>query len=279
MRSSPTTQLTFDADDTTTVGTNEAAMIEGTYDGASGTYVCTGSAGCTVTLTRDAKGMVSITAMSDRWVFTPEKGARVQVVDTEYASYGVWLSRTTDSDGALTYKDVDTFVQGTPASNSVASVTGTATYNGSALGVYVHNVLDPAGEIASATGGSFTADATLTATFAQEQNDAGVDTIAASMLNTIAGTIDNFVLAGGESQSWSVELKRSAAYVTDNPADTVTFTGATDGGGAAGNYAGQFFGDTGAGNDATPSTVAGEFTANFLNGSVAGGFGATKTDE
>ena len=67
---------------------------------------------------------------------------------------------------------VDTFAMGTPATAvAVADVDGTASYQGSALGVYVHNVLDLAGEVASATGGSFTADATLTASFGQTVDD------------------------------------------------------------------------------------------------------------
>ena len=201
------------------------------------------------------------------------------MVDTEYASFGVWLKRTTDADGVLTYNMVDTFAMGKPATTAVTAVQGTATYAGSALGVYVHNVLDPAGEVASSTGGMFTADAELTATFGQiTGDDPKANTIAGAYTNTITGTIDNFDLAGGEAQSWSVELMRSGKYVTAD--QTVTFTGDTKGGGEPGAYSGQFYGGTGADDDANglvaPGEVAGEFTANFLNGNVAGGFGATK---
>ena len=271
-----TTLLTFDAEDTTADNMVDAAEVVGTYDGAPGTYRCDGDDDCAVTLTRDAMGKVS-TAMVG-WIFTPDPGAKVYVVDTEYASFGVWLKRTTDADGVLTYNMVDTFAMGTPDSNSVVDVTGTATYAGSALGVYVHNVLDPAGEIASATGGSFTADATLTATFGQiPEGEEGTDTIAPAHEDTITGTIDNFELAGGEEQNWSVELMRSEDYVTAE--NTVTFSGDTKGGGENGLYSGQFYGDTGTDNDVAPGEVAGEFTANFLNGNVAGGFGATKQDD
>ena len=180
---------------------------------------------------------------------------------------------------------VDTFAMGTEATGAVAAVQGTATYAGSALGVYVHNVLDLAGEVASATGGSFTADAELTASFGQITTGPNMKTIAPAHENTITGTIDNFELAGGEEQSWSVELMRSMVYVTDMPDDTVTFTGATKGGGEAGTYTGQFYGassrevDNGDDENFAPSTVGGEFTANLLNGNVAGGFGATKQDD
>ena len=266
------TTLTFDADVASTTDKNEAAEVDGTYDGAPGTYRCTDTTDCTVELERDAKGKVSITAMSDGWIFTPDDKAKVYVVDTEYASYGVWLQRTTDADGVLTYDLVNTFADGTDATANVTDVDGTASYKGSALGVYVHNVLDAGGEVASATSGMFTADAALTATFGQMQNEADPpqDTIAQSMLNTITGTIDNFELEGGEAQKWSVELARGAI----DP-DASTFSGATKGGGAEGEYNGAFRGATGDDNVA-PSTVGGEFTANFLNGHVAGGFGATK---
>ena len=42
---------------------------------------------------------------------------------------------------------------------------GTASYEGGAVGVYVKNVFDSAGEIDTATSGHFNADASLTAHF------------------------------------------------------------------------------------------------------------------
>ena len=271
----------FLAEDTD--GMVDAAEVVGTYDGAPGTYRCDGNTDCTVTVTRDAMGKVT-TEVSAGWIFTPDENAKVYVVDTEYASFGVWLKRTTDADGVLTYNMVDTFAMGAEATAAVpVEVQGTASYKGSALGVYVHNVLDPAGEVASATGGSFTADAALTATFGQKPVSDTVDTgtIAANQVNTITGTIDNFELAGGEAQKWSVELMRSGEY---DETGGVTFTGATKGGGENGKYSGQFYGAAsrevdGVTENFAPSTVAGEFTANFLNGNVAGGFGATKQDD
>ena len=65
-------------------------------------------------------------------------------------------------------------------------------------------------------------------------------------------------------------------------AEGSTFLGKTKGGGAQGDYSGQFYGAAsrtvaeGGTEIFAPGTVGGEFTANFLNGNVAGGFGATK---
>ena len=268
------TTLTFDGDSTADNNKDDAAEVAGTYDGAPGTYRCNGTGDCTVVLTRGPMGKVT-TAVTGDWVFTPDSGAKVYVVDREYASFGIWLMRTTDADGVLTYDTVDTFAMGTEVTGSVNDVAGTASYKGSALGVYVHNVLDSGGEIASATSGMFTADAELTATFGQEpvSDTDTTDSIADSQVNTITGTIDKFELEGGEAQKWSVELARG-----DITGDTGVFSGNTKGGGAEGEYSGTFRGPTGDDNVA-PSTVGGEFTANFLNGNVAGGFGATKQDD
>ena len=272
------TTLKYDGDDTNNNNMDDAAEVAGTYDGAPGTYRCNGTADCTVVLTRGPMGKIT-TGVTGAWVFTPDPGAKVYVVDTEYASFGVWLKRTTDEDGVLTYNMVDTFADGTMAAANVADVDGTASYKGSALGVYVHNVLDAGGEVASATSGMFTADAALTASFGQTGDDIATDvtemgSIVPDHTNTITGTIDNFELPGGEAQNWSVELARGVMGAIND--DGTFVDGTTKGGGAEGKYSGTFYGPT---MDGAPSDVSGEFTANFLNGHVAGGFGATKQDD
>jgi hypothetical protein len=246
---------------------DEEDEVDGTFHGASGTYSCFEEAGCSVTV--DDKG--KLTAASDGWVFYPASGARAVVPDADFLSYGAWLKRTTDADGVLTYNDVETFATSSVDASVTAEVVGTATYEGGAAGVYVHNVLDPAGEIASATGGHFTADATLMATFGQVQDDADVDTIALNMIDTISGAIDNFVLSGDEPQSWSVELERTG-FEDDANAPHVG-DGVTKGGGDPGTYSATYYGMADA--DTQPGSVGGEFTAHFNNGSVAGGYGAT----
>ena len=105
----------------------------------------------------------------------------------------------------------------------------------------------------------------------------GVGTIAPNQLNTITGTIDDFVLSGGEANIWEVTLNRGAITTSDG-----TASGTTTGGGAAGSYSATFHGSVTAGSDGVvpkPGSVVGEFDANFSNGSVAGAFGARETDD
>ena len=71
------------------------------------------------------------------------------------------------------YNEVETFAgasSGLPASGSVAmNVDGTASYEGDAVGVYVHHMLsEGGGMVDSSTSGHFKADASLMATFATE---------------------------------------------------------------------------------------------------------------
>ena len=275
--------ITFDAaveDDTTTNDVDEtkaAAEVMGYYNGAMGTYRCTGADNCTVTA--NSKGELS--AMSQGWVFYPATGATSDVPDADYLHYGFWLKRTTDSDGVLTYNEVETFAGSSiPASGSVADVTGTATYSGGATGVYVKNVLTSTGTLESATSGHFTATANLTATFGQTVDDPATTVneegqIAPNMLDTLTGAISNYQLAHGEDNNWMTVL-------SGNITDTGTVTGGTAKGGSPandGSFNATFHGSTddGDGNATVkPSVVVGEFNSFFTDGSVAGGFGASE---
>ena len=268
-------ELRFDFDAT---GTNadEADEVAGTYNGAAGTYRCNGTAQCTVTISADPDDATKriITAMSEGWVFTPNAGVTSDVLDTSYLHYGFWLKKTTDADGVLTYNEVETFAGASiDPSGSVADVDGTASYDGDAVGVYVHHVLsEGGGQIESSTSGHFKADASLTATFGQpaEPND----NIPPNEVGTVTGTIDNFTLSGGEAQDWSVNLAKGDI---DNTTNAGTFSGMAEGGGASGSYSGTFHGAVDSSDPTVqPSDVVGEFNANMSNGSVAGAFGADK---
>ena len=138
----------------------DEGLHDGTYNGAEGTFRCTGVTVCMITF--DAKGKVS--GASDNWVFIPDMGATSDEPDYDYLNYGFWLQKTADADGAVTYNEVQTFA-GSSAVESVdvAAVTGSATYNGGATGVYVHSTVNSDGSRESATAGQFAADASLTA--------------------------------------------------------------------------------------------------------------------
>ena len=272
----------LDSDDNDTNGNQTIAAFKtaGTYNGAMGMYKCNGDTDCTVML--DAKG--AITAMTDGWIFTPATGAISDQPDYDYLHYGFWLKKTADADGAVTYNEVQTFAGATVGENTEGStgteldeVQGSATYEGGATGVYVHETVNSDGTRESATAGQFSADASLTATFAQTtaQQD-----IAPNMLNTVTGTIDNFALEHGEENGWSVALK-GARMLQEN-----TMRNGTADGGATpeGSFSGTFHGATPrtpaiTDGDATvaPGSVVGEFNANFSNGEAAGAsFGARK---
>ena len=212
------------SDDPSTEDNDEsvaATEIMGTYEGAMGVYKCN-AAGCSVTV--DGEGTVSAVSGDNDWIFIPADGVTVDVADTDYLHYGFWLKRTTDEDGVLTYNEVETFAgSSVAASGDVSSVTGTATYEGGATGVYVHTVDNPDGTRNRATSGHFTADASLTATFGQT----AAQDIAPNQLNTLTGTISDFELSGGEANVWEVTLNRS---MIDTSAGTAT--GTTTGGGS-----------------------------------------------
>ena len=249
--------------------TKEAAEVMGYYNGAMGTYTCTGDTNCSVNV--NSKGELS--GMSDGWVFYPAMGATSDVADADYLHYGFWLARTSKDGVVTSYDEVETFAGSSlDASGNVSAVEGTATYSGGATGVYVKNVLTSTGALDYATSGPFTATANLTATFGQVENDASEGTIAVSMLNTLTGTIDDYQLAGGEENNWMTVLDGD---ITENAG---TAAGTAKGGSPAedGSFSAIFHGSVTAVETVVPkpSVVVGEFNSFFTDGSVAGGFGA-----
>ena len=197
--------LRFDHDNPATPA-DEAKELAGAYDGATGTYRCNGNAECTVEIGADG----GITGMSTGWIFTPDPGATVDVYDADYLHYGFWLRKTTDDEGAVTYNEVETFAGSSmPVSGNLAEVKGRAIYEGGAAGVYIIRTrYDPnTGELVDANSGHFAADARLMATFGQTV----ARDIAPNQLYMLTGTIDNFVLSGGENNDWSVTLAGAIA--------------------------------------------------------------------
>ena len=267
-------KLTFDMNDSSTPDEDEAFETAGTYNGAPGTYRCHGTSDCTVTL--DAMG--EVTNVGDGWIFTPDEGATSSQPDYDYLHYGVWLKRSTDKDGAVTYDEVAAFSGSSMGASDTAElkdVEGRARYLGSATGVYVKNVYASDGTIDTATSGDFKADVSLMAHF-------GGDGIPADMHNTVTGLIDSFMLSGGEMNDWAVALDG----MRDSGRNTISGMVDTDDDGVHddGAFSGTYHGATPM-NEATtdnaadrvaPGSVVGEFNASFSDGEVLGGFGARK---
>lgn len=262
-----------------TDASNNIVSLPGTFDGASGRYTCTPTAvadGCTVSVS--SAGVYSFVGNSDVWRFTPNTGAKAYREDSEFLSFGWWMSEPAKATGTYSF---DTHYGGLayaafPTTDATgAGVTGDATYTGNAAGRYV--VGDEAG--------AFTADATLTAKFGN-----------ATDIGSISGSITNFQGAAGGMSGWSVALKKinmtdltaAPAFVTsvtDSSASTYNGTVATLGDVTAhGTWQGAFFGNqkNPAGiavrntENAAPLAVAGEFHADGAGANIAGAFGARR---
>ena len=265
----------LDSNENSVDGNQTVAAFEttATFDGGTGTLKCaaTSGDGCTVTL--DEKG--EITVVSPDWRFAPDADTKVDVDDADHLSYGFWLKRTTDEDGVLTYNNVETFVSSSAGvSGALTGVEGDATYEGGAVGVYVHHV-NPGGgsKPDSSTSGHFTADVSLTAYFGMTDTS-----VAADKHNTVEGTIDEFTLFGEDGEvpnDWSVEVQGdiSATGTIQNEVDSIA---TAKGGNGDGSFTGTFHGSV-AEVDAVvpqPGSIIGEFNADFTNGTAAGAYGA-----
>ena len=189
---------------------------------------------------------------------------------SDFLYYGFWLDTKT-KDGAITeYEKVQTFAMSSLTESTLNSVTGSATYKGGAAGVYVHEKSNEDGTLDTATSGRFTADVELNAHFSGST---------LRVPNTIEGTISNFDLDGGPANKWNVKVTATEIH-TGNDGFTGTASGMS---GDNGSFTGMFHGSTGGttvtdpGTDAPP-VIVGEFNANFVNGTVAGAYGARKSD-
>ena len=143
---------------------------------------------------------------------------------------------------------------------------GTATYEGAAAGKYAINP-----GLSTASGGHWTADATLTADFGSE-----------TAAGTISGKVDSF-MAGGQMMDWSVALGETVLAGTgtfsttnDTSADTGSNAVVWTIGGVAGAEAGSWEGGLRAeGDNNVPTLATGMFSATHGTvGHMVGAFGA-----
>ena len=251
--------------------------VSGTFDGAPGAYTCTSAeaGACTSNLTTGGVVLGGDTG----WSFNPVDNAQVSQPDPAYAYFGWWLHE--DDNGP----EVDVF-HGVTGLNSAGDtfppLGGKATYQGKAAGKYA---IDPVAPGTYASGGHWTADATLTANFEDPDAD---DPVGAN--GSISGMIENF-MADGEAMDWSVSLgdtvlSATATFDSDTnnanevAGDDVVWTIADEDAPESGMWSGALYDQTSPpdGNN-VPSTATGEFSATYSEGGhtighMIGAFGA-----
>ena len=251
--------------------------VPGTFHGAAGQYQCTADSANDCVSHEDDNG-IRLTGDGTpvaAWTFVPNPGAMVSVADSTYMYFGWWLHK--DSTGP----EADAFhgITGSPTAITAADFTalsGTATYSGAAAGKYA---IDPVSPGTYASGGHWTATASLTADFGTEANN-----------GSISGMIDNF-MAGGETTDWSVALGATALSATgvfdtatdttgDTAANAVIWTIAGEAAPSAGAWSGNLHNQ---GDNNIPTGATGEFSAVYSEdvgtdkhtiGHMVGSFGA-----
>ena len=246
--------------------------FQGNFNGAAGTYICTGAANGACTVTISPSGVYSEGVGT--WTFTPEVGATAWRTDRDFISFGWWLQEPTSANGSYSFQYYANGSQPFAAPTAVA--TGSATYNGRASGKYVAQEIGDAG-VTGGMAGIFTAAATLNANFSPTAN-------------TISGRIHDIVGEDGAMTDWEVTLNRKSLGAEGNLANAFPsagqpnpalprFDGATATMGdqtAHGDWAGQFFGNTPRIPNAYPTGVGGTFQADNEAVSIAGAFGARR---
>ena len=274
---------------TNTTGTeNKVTSTEpklGTFYGVSGIFSCA-SATCTVIRSKDG----TVTTTDNSITFTPTgpvpvggRMAKYAKSDSDYTYFGYWMESQTEREGPMSH-DIETFHGGMEgATTDLSGVRDTASYYGAAAGVYVKK--DGADDSLVVTDGKFTAVAELTARF-------GGGAIATDDSFEVEGTISDFMDGTMDLGFADLKLggKDAMGGATINQTNGSFTGGETDGGGTSGNWTGQFYGNTGTGTtdpfsetrpatvDDYPMNVSGEFNGHFVNGHVAGAFGAEYDD-
>ena len=229
----------------------------GTLQGASGTYRCggaTATVACTVQNSGDHFNFVG------EWTFRPSNGTTDVLIDDSEFMYFGWWSRQTIADESWAFR---TFHGPTDSRDTaVDDVSGTATYQGPAVGYYA--IYQPLG--AQSGQGDFSATANLTADFD-------------SSPNTVHGTIDQF----DGHPDWSLTLKHGnvTGGAVSNTSDGVSWSiggRATEGG----EWEADFYSNLASvqRTGVVPSGIAGTFSAEYHDtsganiGRMMGAFGA-----
>ena len=273
--------VTVEAPQLSTLNTTleSGSRHKGIYFGGEATFRCMNDM-CTVARAETQDTAFTVTGGS--WQILPDPGAMIMVPDQDYMVFGAWLTVPDDAENGE--HRIGVFHDGMRDYDAatVQRLTGKATYEGGAAGVYS----DSSGDLPAS--GMFTARAVLNADFGASEAD-----------GMLSGRIDNFTnsagiylgtdtarnpndpATGGEND-WVVTLVGVADNISST-ADTDTMgtvSGSADGvawdGGA---WAARFYGPSGTEDDPTaPSGVAGQFRAMSAERGVVGAFGAMNDD-
>ena len=244
----------------------QARRFPGTFDGAAGTYVCTGGVNTDCTARKlDGDGYSFV---AGEWEFQLSSND-VKTVEPD-KQYLVWAWWTRTSPAGMVAFGSFVAPQGglDPLGDIPTGLAGKATYNGMALGQYA--LYDPLpGQVKES--GKFTANAELKATFGETTDQ-------------LSGMLSGFMTESGE-KDWTVELRKTAITAgTVNStfnADSASTAGTVweideEAADAGGFWDAQFYDETlddvpGT----TPTDVAGTFRAMYdATGVMAGAFSA-----
>jgi len=249
-----------------------------------GRFFCPSGTPCSISV--DPSGVLRAI---QGYTFQPVMSGSVMRQDSDYLAWGVWIHVPNavpgvDATSRTNPATVAAFASGSDPFQVPAALTGTATYNGVASGLY-------------AAGGMveyFEADASLSADFGgRSGNDSTPATEGSDgfLFGAVNGSVTN-IKAGGMDVDGSITLGRAPVLSADGTAAATRFTGNTQGtlGGRAltGSWTGQFYGPNRApaGSVAVrtefPTTAAGTFGAATPSGAssvrILGSFGTWKAD-
>ena len=233
------------------------------------------TAGCAISVDGNGK-VTTVSGYKVSYAKTTEDN-----IDGDYLAWGFWVTGSVrdtllNADGSAITADAaqaGAFAYGSMPFAVVAGITGKATYNGVANGLY-------------SAGGMvqyFDADAMLEANFGGATNTAP--------LAAISGSISN-IMAAGQSIDGSLTLERgninaTGGIIGTGPTGTegiATTDGVLGGNGFRGQWGGQLYGPAARNAAATatthPTTVAGTFSASTQDDkmSLLGAFGAWKAE-
>ena len=236
---------------------HDVYRVNGSYDGASGYFVCT-PASAEVKCSVERLGNRYLVGNGD-WTFFVRDTATVSQDDQSWMYFGWWKREELDN-GMLSYASFsggeNSARTSLDNSNNFSHLTGSATYRGPAVGQYA--IYQPAGSDSGT--GSFRASAVLSANF---------DT------DMLSGTVASF----SNDSSWSLTLNEASmvdANVAAGDNGTVTWEIGDATSRLTGSWTAEFFSESPYAGQ-TPDGVAGTFNAQFDSvGRLIGAFGARK---